>query len=59
MMNGLVVAQNGQFYTVYTPQGIKIAELFMGADGQIIQDVAALQPITWAMAKRWKVENKH
>lgn len=58
MMNGLVVTQNGQFYSVYTPQGIMIAQLFMGADGQIIRDVEALTPITKALQKRWDVTQK-
>lgn len=55
MMNGLIVCQQGQQYAVYTPQGIQIAMLFMGADGQIAQDVLALAPITKALAKRWSV----
>lgn len=55
MMHGLMVVQNGQFYSVYTPQGILVAQLFMGADGQIAQDVLALAPITKALAKRWAV----
>lgn len=55
MMNGLIVCQQGQQYAVYTPQGIQIALLFMGCDGQIAQDVLALAPITKALAKRWAV----
>lgn len=58
MMNGLYVVQNGQFYTVYTPQGIIILRAFMGADGQYAQDVVALNSITKTMAKRWNVPNR-
>ena len=58
MMNGLVVIQNGQFYSIYTPQGIQIAQIFTGADGQIIQDVLALKEITQALKKRWNVQER-
>lgn len=57
MMNGLIVCQQGQQYAIYTPQGIQIAMLFMGADGQIAQDVLALAPITKALAKRWGISS--
>lgn len=55
MMNGLYVEQQGQFYKIYTPQGILVAQVFMGADGQIVQDVLALKVITKALQKRWRV----
>ena len=55
MMNGLVVCQQGQQYAIYTPQGIMVAQIFLGYDGQIAQDVLALSPITKALAKRWGV----
>ena len=58
MMNGLVVIQNGQFYSIYTPQGIQIAQIFTGADGQTIQDVLALKEITQALKKRWNVQER-
>ena len=54
-MNGLIVTQNGQFYSVYIPQGIKIAELFLGADGQYAKDVISLGRITKELANRWDV----
>ena len=57
MMNGLVVIQNGQFYSIYTPQGIQIAQVFMGADGQIIQDVLALKEITQALKNAGMFKN--
>ena len=34
MMNGMLVEQNGQYYSVYTPNGIMVAQVFMGNDGQ-------------------------
>ena len=46
MMNGLVVIQNGQFYSIYTPQGIQIAQVFMGADGQI--------SLVWGLSLSWQ-----
>jgi hypothetical protein len=57
MMNGLYVQQQGQYYGVFTPQGIQIAQLFMGQDGQFAKDVVALNPITKALAKRWGVQD--
>lgn len=56
-MNGLYIKQEGQFYTIYTPQGITVAKVFMGADGQIIQDVVALKIISKALQKRWHVSD--
>lgn len=55
MINGLYVCQQGQQYAVYTPQGIQVGLLFMGQDGQYAKDVAALGPITKALAKRWGI----
>lgn len=54
-MNGLYIRQVGQEYFIFTPQGIQIARLFLGQDGQFAQDVVALGPITKALAKRWGV----
>ena len=52
---GLYLHQQGQVYSIYTPQGILIAQVFMGYDGQYARDVAVLQPITKALAKRWGI----
>ena len=56
-MNGLVVAQQGQHYAIYLPQGIQVGLIWMGQDGQIAHDVLALAPITKALQKRWRVPN--
>ena len=58
MINNLYVVQRGQQYAVFTPQGIQIGLLFLGQDGQYAKDVAALGPITKALAKRWGVNPK-
>lgn len=56
MMNGLIVAQgNGQWYSVYTPQGIQIALIFLGNDGQHMYDALAMKEITRILAKRWGI----
>ncbi len=57
-MNDLYVQQRGQFYSVFTEQGILIAQIFMGADGQFAKNVIALSLITKALAKRWGVQKK-
>lgn len=58
MLNGLYIGQKGQYYAIFTPQGIQIGLLFLGQDGQYSKDVAALGPITKALAKRWGVNPK-
>lgn len=56
MVHGLHIVQNGgQFYSIYTPQGIEVARLFMGADNQIFKDVECLKIIAKVMAKRWDI----
>lgn len=57
MMNGLYVQQNGQHYAIYTPQGIQIALLFLGQDGQYARDVELLNPVTKALARRWGIKD--
>lgn len=54
-MARLVVQQHNQFYVVYTPQGIKIAQIFMGQDGQYARDVVTLKPIIKALSLRWGI----
>ena len=56
MMNGLYVVQgNGQWYAVYTPQGIQIALIFLGNDGQLMADAVTMKSITALLAKRWGI----
>ena len=53
MNSKLLMRQEGQMYYIYTPQGILIAQLFMGYDGQYAKDVQTLTAVGRAMAKRW------
>ena len=56
MMNGLYVVQgSGQWYAVYTPQGIQIATIFLGNDGQLMADAVTMKSITALLAKRWGI----
>lgn len=57
MSGKLIMRQNGQVYYIYTPQGILIAQLFMGQDGQYAKDVQTLTAVGRAMAKRWDIKN--
>ena len=57
MMNGLYIKQDGQFYSIYTPQGILIAQVFMGADNQIWKDLASLKVISATLKKRWNISD--
>ena len=58
MMNGMIVEQNGQYYSVYTPNGIMVAQVFMGSDGQFLLDAKCMEVITKLMARRWQISNK-
>lgn len=59
MVYGMNVVQDGgQYYSIYTPQNIKVAQLFMGQDGQLFQDAECLKLIARIMAKRWGVPQK-
>lgn len=55
MNSKLIMRQNGQVYYIYTQQGILIAQLFMGQDGQYARDVQCLNAVGRAMAKRWDI----
>ena len=52
MMNNLYVVQNGQYYTVYTPNGVMIAQIFMGNDGLFLLDARCMEAITKLLARR-------
>lgn len=58
MMNGLYVEQQGQFYSVYTPNGILIAQIFMGSDNLFLLDAKCMDAITKILARRWNIVNK-
>lgn len=60
MVHGLSVVQipHSQSYGVYTPQGIQIAQVWMGQDGQLAQDVVTLGYICKALANRWGIKTK-
>lgn len=57
-MSGLQLKQVGQMYYIYTPQGILIAQVFLGQDGQYAKDVLCLNVIGRALAKRWGIPAK-
>ena len=54
-MAKLIMRQEGQMYYIFTPQGILIAQLFMGCDGQFARDAQCLSAVGKAMAKRWDI----
>lgn len=51
----LIVRQDGQMYHIFTPQGIQIAQVFTGCDGQYARDVQCINAIGRALAKRWDI----
>jgi hypothetical protein len=57
-MNGLYIRQNGQVYDIYTANGIWIARVFTGYDGQYAKDVQCMNIIGKALAKRWDIPLK-
>ena len=54
-INGLPLIQKGQVYDIFTPTGAQIARIYTGTDGQIMQDMKALDIITKALAKRFGI----
>ena len=58
MLNNLYVQQNGQYYVVYTPNGVMIAQIFLGNDGLFLLDARCMDAITKLLAKRWNVADK-
>lgn len=54
--NGLIVSQNRQLYTVYTPNGIVIAQIYMGDDNQFMLDAECIRLITKVLARRWNIQ---
>ena len=58
MMNGLYVDQQGQFYSVYLPNRVLIAQVYMGNDGMFLLDAKCMEAITKLLGRRWNVENK-
>ena len=57
-MHNLVVSQNGQYYSVAIPNGIVIAQLYMGNDGAFLLDAKCMDYITKLLARRWNVAPK-
>lgn len=58
MVNNLYIEQQGQFYTVYTPNGMMIAQIFLGNDGLFLLDARCMEAITKILARRWNISDK-
>ena len=57
MSGKLIMHQEGQTYYIYNPNGILIAQIFTGCDGQYAKDVECLNGVGRALAKRWGLTN--
>ena len=57
-INGVYIVQRGQEYALYTPQGLQIALIWMGNDGQLAHDVKTLIPICKALSGRWAISKR-
>lgn len=53
--NGLRVTQRGQVYSVFIPNGILVAQIYMGCDNQFMLDAECMKVISKVLAKRWNV----
>ena len=51
-MNNMIVTQNRQYYTIYTPMGTMVGQLYLGQDGNYLLDAKLLDAVTKAMARR-------
>lgn len=56
--SGMVVQQNGQLYSVYTPNGALVSQVFCGYDQQYLLDAKVMQLVCRILAKRWNVATK-
>ncbi|OUO26213.1 hypothetical protein B5F88_19240 [Flavonifractor sp. An306] len=59
-MHGLEVIEipGTQGYIVFTKQGLRIAQIWLGQDGQKMQDAITMGFICKALAKRWDIKAK-
>ena len=54
----LSVIQKEQVYNVFTPNGVWIAQIYMGNDNQYLLDAKVMDYICRALARRWNVGKK-
>jgi len=57
-LHGLIVSQNGQYYSVAIPNGLVIAQIYTGNDGAFLLDAKCLDYITKLLAKRWHLAKR-
>ena len=57
-MHNMYVVQNGQFYTIYTPNGQTVAQIYMGCDQQYLLDAKCMEVICKVLARRWYISAK-
>lgn len=55
---GMIVQQNGQTYSVYTPNGILVCQVCCGYDQMYLLDAKVMQYICRVLARRWNISNK-
>lgn len=55
---GMIVQQNGQIYSVYTPNGILVCQVCCGYDQMYLLDAKVMQYICRVLARRWNISTK-
>lgn len=55
-MNGLIVQQSGQFYSIMHPNGVMLMQVYMGNDGNFMLDAKCIEKLTLLMARRWHLK---
>lgn len=55
---GMVVQQNGQLYSIFTPNGVMVCQVYMGNDGAFLLDAKCVQYLCKLLARRWNISNK-
>ena len=53
--SGMIIQQQGQLYSIFTPNGIMVCQVYMGNDQFYIGDAKCLEMICKILSKRWRV----
>lgn len=54
---GMCVQQNGQTYSIFTPNGILVGQICCGSDQLYLLDAKVVQYVCRVLARRWRVSN--
>ena len=56
--HGMIVQQQGQLYSIYTPNGMLVCQTYLGNDGAFLLDAKCVQYMCKLLARRWNISSK-